>query len=393
MNHRYLLFLLSFFFTAHAAYLEDAATVLVSVPIADLATKNLHRSYPALPIEELYMLPYSPQEGSDSCMRAHQCLYNEVGRVKQIEGDEALVEFPHFFCETASKMRTSSFWMLMKNIQHLSDLREFLHCIPEPFRGGNEHILTLMLPWKHPTTTTVYSAGTRFVRNEALDTEESYGIVFLDVDERRPTTALVNKTLAITKYPSDSDAAKKLFVRILKLWASLETIPYVWGGCSFTNTTNDDFQLIRTIREGNSIAYWDRPNTDHPRSGFDCSGLILRAAQIAGIPYYCKNTTTLSQNLKEVTLQEHLEEGDLMLIPGHVMIISNLDSHQCIDTLSYSSGYAKLVERHVSEIFEGATNFEELRHLANEHIPLNVKNKQGQTMKTVGELRFLRMAA
>lgn len=390
MNRAYLFFL-SFFFTLHATYFDDPATVLVTVPVTDLVTKNLHHSYPTISIEELYTLPYSPQEGIDSCMRAHQCLYNEVGRVKEIDGDEALVEFPHFFCENESKVRHSSFWMLRKNIRHLADLHESLHCIPEPFRGSDRHILTLMLPWQDIATTTIYSAGTRFIREETLDTEESYGVIFLDVSECRPRTALINKMLAITDYPTTSTEAKKLFVAILKRWTTLGTIPYVWGGCSFTRTTPEDFGFVRSLREGAHIAYWDRPNTDHPRSGFDCSGLILRAAQIAGIPYFFKNTTTLSQNLQEIPLLEQLEEGDLILMKGHVMIISSLDFHTCIDTLGYSSGYAKLVERHLSEVFEDVATYEELRQRASRSTPLNMKNKQGQTMKSIQELCFFRI--
>jgi predicted DNA-binding protein YlxM (UPF0122 family) len=34
-----------------------------------------------------------------------------------------------------------------------------------------------------------------------------------------------------------------------------------------------------------------------PKSGFDCSGLILPAAQICGIPYFCKNTAIIPHTI------------------------------------------------------------------------------------------------
>lgn len=59
------------------------------------------------------------------------------------------------------------------------------------------------------------------------------------------------------------------------------------------------------------------------QKGYDCSGLVLRAVQLAGIRYFCTNTTTARLALQDLLAHEALEVGDLILIYGRVMIVSD----------------------------------------------------------------------
>ena len=73
------------------------------------------------------------------------------------------------------------------------------------------------------------------------------------------------------------------------------------------------------------LTYWDRiGDFEKPLAGFDCSGMILCAAQIAGLPYFFKNTDTLLGNLKPLRPTEELEAGDLVFYSGHVLVVSDL---------------------------------------------------------------------
>ncbi len=79
------------------------------------------------------------------------------------------------------------------------------------------------------------------------------------------------------------------------------------------------------MASGARVSVYERTEcTQHPMSGFDCAGIISRAAQMCGIPYYFKNTYTLAHYLKSLSIDTHLQEGDLIWIPGHVMIVSDL---------------------------------------------------------------------
>lgn len=133
---------------------------------------------------------------------------------------------------------------------------------------------------------------------------------------------------------------------------------------------------------------WRRPN--NPQHGFDCSGLVLRAAQIAGFNYFCKNTTTIGLELSEC--DNPLEEGDLILVKGHVMVITNLQNNTLIDAFSYSNSYGCVREIALSDAFEGLTTYDELYALAQGAKPLVFKNIEGQSTSSRQELKLLRLA-
>ena len=67
--------------------------------------------------------------------------------------------------------------------------------------------------------------------------------------------------------------------------------------------------------------------------------------------YFFKNTTTLAYYLKPLALGEAAEKGDLIFFPGHVQIISDVEKNLIIESAGYKSGYGKVHEKKVGELF------------------------------------------
>jgi hypothetical protein len=410
MNIKILLCGLFISFSLCASYLDQENTVMIAAPVVDSAGEPLQQLEPQKSVEEIYnSLPFSPEKPLKSCPRIHQFLFNEVGKVVKQDGAETYVEFPHLFYENDQREKQHRFWVLTKNIISLAPLKQKLGnlaALPEPLNflkprapEQYEQILTLIMPWQDSTTGIVYSAGTRFKRVPERDTSAAYGISLINTQDGSVKQLLIEKDAALVDYPSDHKSAKKLFVEILKKWASVgpKKIAYVWGGCGFVETyTQDDFSKVAFKRGAEDQEAWQRPNGQRPaptstHAGFDCSGLVLRAAQIAGLPYFCKNTTTLCRNLKDIADNEPLEEGDLIWIPGHVMVITNLAKNEYTDAVGYSSGYGILHTMCLKDAFEGIVTFDDLRRACKDKQPLNMKNIRGVSSRTFKECRLLKM--
>lgn len=120
----------------------------------------------------------------------------------------------------------------------------------------------------------------------------------------------------------------QLFVKLLRSWTHLNNgvIPYVWGGCSFIGTSNDRgfSETIHIQNDKPAYSFTKTDCTESPKTGLDCTGLIALAAQIAGIPYFLKNSTTITQHLQQIKKDQPFEEGDIIWIDRHAMVISNI---------------------------------------------------------------------
>ncbi len=404
--NNYFILLLGFFSFLSGAYLEKPNAVMIKVPIADclgLAAKDIDPSLLAFDgtTKEFYdHLAYSPEAGPYSCARIHQCLFNEVGIIREEKGDELLVEFPHFYHKTPTGAVESHFWLHRSSVKLLADLKVPLtSCIPEPLNYQqitplSEQTLTLVFPWQDPLTSCWYSAGTRFLHNAAADTDTCSGLNLINHSSDSVRTALVPHTYLLLALPKNITEAKQLFVKILRSWITHSdgSIPYAWGGCSYVGRCPaKDFMLWEGVRGTDKITNWQRPSAPGVRSGFDCTGVILRAAQMAGIRYFCKNTTTIGLTFKDVPKDEPLEEGDFIFFKGHVLVISDLQKNLAIDSCSYGSGYGCLREVPLSESTVDVTTYEELRHRANTNQSLGRKNIQGELFTLIPSFRLIRL--
>lgn len=375
----------------YGSYLDQDGVAMICIPVANCLGAPAQSIDQSVETQEFYsQLGCSPEKGPYSCARIHQCLFNEVGIIKEEKGEELLIEFPQFFYIKPDSSKAHSFWVHRSSIVLISELSNPQETIPEPLsflKQSQQDVITLTHPWYDEVSQQWYSVGTRFVPVPQKDTETHYAVWLLHHDQSSVT--YLDKNKALSKAPPTLKEAKQLFVSLLKSWLKEdESIPYIWGGCSYINTcTPHDFICAKETRGNEELHVWRRPH--NPQYGFDCSGLVLRAAQIAGINYFYKNTTTTGHELENCT---SIEEGDLILVKGHVMVISSPEQNTLIDVYGYGGGYGCLREVTLTQAFGTIETYDDLVALAQSKKPLEIKNIEGNVTSTRQEVRLLKLA-
>lgn len=397
--------LISLVFCLNASWQQQDTSNLyvVAVPVCDAPTKPITLVDINKSAEELYdELPYSPEKGSRSCYRAHQLLFNEVVEIFGSTNEEYMVMVSNAFYEDGSRVKQKMFCTLKQNLISLKQLKENgidINVIPEFHPIDLPNQLILRNPWKDPLSGLTFSAGTRFIRIAQHDTNNSFAVTLLalDNDSYRTVQTLIPKELCITQFPSTLEGKTSLFIDILKNWADLTCgfIPYVSGGNSFLERYHtDERELIQVTRNsGEIVTCWIRHGIESltkPHSGMDCSCLVLRAAQIAGIPYFCKNTTTLSLNLKPLGHGEKIKPGDLVWYYGHVLII--VDKEYIIESTGYTRGYGKVHMILLSKAYENINNCDDLLDAYVNNKPLLWLNAAGNVTKEINEFKIFRFS-
>lgn len=402
MNKRFLFFVNFFTFSLSAASLDIVgklnAEAMVIVNVADLTEKPLVLVESGQSAEELHAnFGVSPEKGPDSCARERQLLFNERVRISSKHNNEVECELFHLFNEGANKTKNNKFWTLAKNLRLLESVKD-LNAIPGSFVSGgkinHENIATLIMPWEDPKTKICYSAGTRFCRIPTADTEQNLAIQIINHESNQTSIAFVPKNIVIATMPDSPKQAQAVFVDVLKNWAaSSETfIPYVWGGCSFVNYCNDNVNAFSIVKKG-PIEFWTRTQNIRPFCGFDCSGLVLRAAQIAGMPYYFENTTTLANNLKKLSESDHLNEGDLIFFPRHVMVVSDIEKNKLIEARGYGAGFGKVLTQKLGDVFKNISNYKELLDAYFSKSPVKLLSKDKNVIREIPEITIYRLSS
>ncbi len=380
---------------------------VVIAPIVDAVGGPLADIFKYEEIERQYdEFPSAPDKGYYSCLRIHQLKYNEVVTVKSAPYGRAEVECEVsnlFYLDRRGKKRRN-FSLLKKHLMPLSELEKKIDSstIPQPIdmkktaAEYNAAILTLVMPWLDEKTKTWYSAGTRFVRCPENDTVASYAFYLTDYANFSTYKGYVPKKKAIVAYPKTAEKMRALFLKILKSWANSVQgfIPYVFGGTSFTTRyKRDEFSLVFGRRAGRRVSYWQRyPNNEMPAAGFDCSGMLLTAAQIAGIPYFLKNTWTLTEDCgRPLKKNDKLEQGDLIWYFGHVMVVSDIKKNMLIEAVGYEAGYGKMHELPVSRVFTGIKTYAELVQAYHTKRSLKRLNSKGEPYRSIKRLKILKL--
>lgn len=359
---------------SHEQAYDPEHTAVVIVPYADMllhparhygmaSTALLYKNL-AVSCEPTMSLP---------CARVHQVLFNEYLFDAHRDGNEICGRIPQAVYgndayDTTVKKPRASFCTRARSVIFLADLikkgfsLDFLPCLVRDKRcAENQETVTLMLPWTDPATNTLFSAGTRFVRTRDRDSSVAYGIVFVDFKKMRPVFAAVPKHLCVPEelkqYP------RLLFVMLLKAMLDYSRpgiIPYVWGGSSFNKPLPDERYalVLRTVGDSSTPCY-ERPHGTYPHSGFDCSELVWRTAQTAGLNYTFKNTGMIEQEGRPLGLSEHVLPGDLIWIRGHVMIADPGDN-TLIEAAGYASGFGKVQEIELVHRIYGISTYAEL---------------------------------
>ena len=383
---------------------------LICVPVADLYGSPLDTTFPALgkTIAERYRtMPYcgASEKGGLSCPRMHQLLFNEVVTIVTQDKEQVCVTIPHLFYVTAANPQPqNTYWTLKTNIVRFCDIQS---ADPEKnippsieFKKTSQptpsKTVTLLQPWYEPVHYQIFSAGTRFTYNTS--TEKHYSCLILNPKKQIFEVSLIPKSLCLVTENKSPEDALKAFVATVRSWAhpSRGFIPYVWGGCSYcsvTSTAQYD-EIILKLSKDTTTSFYDRKGTHNSiKTGFDCAGLIARAAQLCGIPYHYKNTLTLSLRLEPLTSKGQLQEGDLIWIPGHVMVISNIKKNLLIEARSYAHGYGIVHEVPLDRVFKGITSYDQLIDFFFKKKPLVRLDAFGKSAEAIAHYKILKMAS
>lgn len=342
-----------------------------------------------------------------ACPRTHQLLFNEVVDILEERNDQVYISIPHLFYTTAAHNKPQTkYWTLKENlmpIEHLEIKKCNIKNIPQPLsfthknsETCNEHVITLIFPWHDPVTNQTFSAGTRFVLASNTTTNNSaIAYVFDKKTESFKETEIPLSCSLINNHIKSKNQKITAFATLLKKWANLPDglIPYVLGGCSFTSMCKQNiFNKVEIEGKIPITSYFERPHYNQDiKTGFDCSGLVARAAQICSIPYFFKNTTTLVNNLQLLQNSESLENGDLLWIPGHVMIISDIANNKIIEARGYASGYGKVHEISLHELFKDINTYKDIVKTFFSKKNLQLLNSEGNVSSTINEMRLLKL--
>ena len=185
---------------------------------------------------------------------------------------------------------------------------------------------------------------------------------------------------------------RKLFVATLnnlldyvELLPGNKVIPYVWGGSSCLSFSEDG----KFLDDGKC---WVRSEYPIIYTGYDCSELVWRLARISGLDEQIyKTTLPLWQNGHALTDTDVLEDGDLILIPGHVMIVSSISGNELIESSGYGFGYGSVHRVGLPQRFEGITSYDELLKAYQAHQPLTLLQRDGSIQKQYPEFKLVKL--
>lgn len=335
---------------------------VIKVPVADMLQKSASRYVRLGKIRTLYQtLPLSCEGKSCACKRIHQCLMGDMlceSECGAFECSGVLPDAWYGFDENTGKPMTT-FYTWAANTVSLKSLLEHgvsLDALPPPRFIQSDHVLALVEPWHDSKRAITYSAGTRFVRLPAHDNADTYAVWSIDFDHFVAYRSHIPKKFCLIDMPRSSAEKRSLFITILERWVNQHggIIPYVLGGSSFVGLYDQEhpFWLTRRV--------WMRKESKQPHTGFDCSELIWRAASLAGISYFYKNTAMLARFLQPLRPNQSIAQGDLIWVPGHVMVISDITHNKLIEAAGYKAGYGKVQSLRLDQRFKNIATYGDL---------------------------------
>ena len=169
-------------------------------------------------------------------------------------------------------------------------------------------------------------------------------------------------------------------------------IGYVFGGMSFTKLTDSNNVVESLVYNTNPIQCWQiEHDAARQKTGFDCSGMLLRAAHIAGMPYFFKNSISVKRGLKKLTEHDQLQVGDLIWTPGHIMVVACLAPALIIEAVGYAKGYGKVQMVPLEKRFKDITTWHDLLGYYFTHkMPVELNNN-GTVYSQKTHVLFLRL--
>ncbi len=378
----------------------EPTRAVIAVPIADLVAHK----------KKMISLPLAPAgKDFEACPRIFQALFNEQVTILEERNKLVRISVSNAFYETGKMKRISEYWTLKKNIVSFKELKKWKineatlpsainWKSPSSLENDTGSVLTLTSPWHDSATDKTYSAGTRFTLATSHKKAETHQVYLLHPSAKKVTLSSIPSDKVIITTLRSPKVAQNLFLNLLRSWSKEKNgiIPYVWGGCSFTKRYKKmgwPRPKKRIISE-KLLSFHDRTDIpDSPKPGFDCTGLILRATQIAGIPFFYKNSITITQNLQALKSNDVIEEGDIIWIPGHVMVVSNRTNNLLIEARGYADGYGYTQEIPLAQEFKGVETYQHLRSAFEQKIPLKRLNIKGEIYQTIPNFKILKLSS
>lgn len=374
------------------------------VPIVDLIGNSVPDISQTKDINSYYNnLPICGQTAQD-CRRMHQLLFNEKITIVEQKDDEVAVQISSVFYEPKDSLqRNSIYWSLKKNFITIDELKRMgisQEHFPDPidynndnfFKESKKKIAVLISPFWDCKTGQLFSVGTRFVI--AKTNKDTLSVYIFDPKKSQMSMSVLPLSYAhIENFHENRSKKKRDFVLLLKKWSNAASIiPYVLGGCSYTHRYADEnFKLLKKTESGKERSFYERSLCfQNPKNGFDCTGLVFRAAHICGIPYYYKNSTTVIKNLRLVT-DENFDEGDLIWIPGHIMVIADKKNNTLIEARGYDHGYGKLQEIALEKVFKNISTFSQLFDSLKKKKQLQRLNSKGDVVQHIDQYKILKL--
>ena len=369
--------------------------VIVKVPVLDLVKKPFGLKFSQDEIEEKYA---NLSFGDECCQREYQLLFNEKVSIEQELGKEVKVKVPSIlFFDPEAEKYSNEYWALKENFISLEsleldgvDLSKFPNQVywnRTDLSFCSKDSLSLTMPFEHSGL--IYSAGTRFHISKSF--VDGYKVYFFNFYAKQFEEVFVPKEMGMP-----FDAGKTLderisdFVNLIRRWTKLNEgfIPYVYAGSSFTTIYKVD--EYKKTEDGSCAFYWRQEFSEYPYTGFDCSCIISRVAQMCGMAYFYKDSLTLSKNLKPLEKDEPIEPGDIIWFPGHVMIVSDVKNNLLLESRGYAAGFGKTHEISLSKAFAEIENYDQLidAHL-NKH-SLKLLARDGSLRSVLEEFKIFK---
>jgi len=346
---------------------------VITTPVVDLFIN--------LPLQE--NPPASAVGTQGTCKRAYQGLLNEVVQCIEQKDDFVRIAFDGLiYGVNQANEPLNSFWISKKHLVALDTVEPHTQgtaTFPIPsYERHNGSTVVLTFPWNN------YSLGTRFVRVPSADSSTAYGACLYNPEAKTTQYIQIPLSCGRIEQMQSPEQARTTFITIINsLFDRVSALPgqqvvaYAWGGASATRWYKDE------DKHATADGKWVRSNDPQtPYSGYDCSSLPFRIAQASGIEYPFKTTGMLSKYGTTLAPHDTLQAGDLLWIPGHVLIISNLNKNELIEMRGYDAGFGKLDRTTLGQRFQNIVTYADLLQAYHTQQPLIARTKEVTTQIT-----------
>lgn len=356
------------------------------VPVADLlgdplagTQKEIERAYQHLPMS------------GDAALvrRIGQILFNDVVTVVQERDSQVRVRVAQqFYCTAQDHTPHHLYWTLKKYLRPLGCFTDLTGIIqPTCDCSVAADVVTLARPWYDGIIGRWYSAGTRFMINPHKKPHRHCVAVYTLAPRGRMQTVHVPESYCVQRIERTPEQKRELFIRILRDIASVSPgcVPYVWGGMSWVQSYGKTFKrTIEVVPGKQPLSKWNSyPASGGVCAGFDCAALVLRAAQIAGFSWCGRNSWAFKHHVKPLDKDKNAQIGDILYIPGHVMVLSSVEQAMLIEARTQAHGYGWVHEIPLSEEFACIKTVADLLGAYREGKSVARLDKEGHVIATV----------